>query len=88
MIRCFFGGENADIQIEGKTINAYLSEILTQARNQSTDLLVILFGEKAYHWGLRSKYRKLTKQLATLRHVVKDIIDNRASQVKNSQGAL
>lgn len=61
---------------------------MTQARNQSTDLLVILLGERAYHWGLRSKYRKLSQQLATLRLVVKEIIRNRANQVKSNQGSL
>lgn len=61
---------------------------MTQARNQSTDLLVILLGERAYKWGIKSKYRKLNKQLATLRLVVKEIIRNRANQVKDNQGSL
>jgi len=61
---------------------------LSQARNQSTDLLVVLLGEKAYQWGLRSKYRKLNKQLATLRFIVKDIIRKRSTEVKDSKGTL
>lgn len=44
VIRCFFGGDGATATIDGVSINKYLSAILKDARDQSTDMLVLLFG--------------------------------------------
>jgi len=40
-----------------------LSNILRDARDQSTDVLVLLFGERSYKWGLKPKYRELSSKL-------------------------
>lgn len=44
VIRIFFGGEGVDAMVEGVSINKYLSSILNDAKDQSTDVLVLLLG--------------------------------------------
>jgi hypothetical protein len=53
VIKLFFGCEAKELSIDGVTLNTYLSSILAEARNQSSDWVVLLFGEKVYKWGFR-----------------------------------
>ena len=67
IIRCFFGAEGTTATIDGISINKYLSNILKDGRDQSTDVLVLLLGERSYKWGLKTKYRELNSKLFKLR---------------------
>jgi hypothetical protein len=53
VIKLFFGCEAKELTIDGASLSTYLSNILAEARNQSSDWLVLLFGEKVYEWGVR-----------------------------------
>jgi hypothetical protein len=88
IIRCFFGGEGTTATIDGISINKYLSVILNDAREQSTDLLVLLLGENAYKWGVASKYRELTSKLHKIKAVVKAIIDRRKERLLSESPSL
>lgn len=88
VIKIFFGGEGVDAMVEGVSINKYLSAILKDAKDQSTDVLVLLLGEKAYHLGLRKKYRELKSRLKKLRDEVKSIIRKRMERIDAKTGSL
>jgi hypothetical protein len=74
LIKCFFGAEGVNHKIDGLPINKYLSLILKDARDQSTDPIVLLLGETAYKWNIKSKYKDLNCRITKLKQEVKCII--------------
>lgn len=63
-------------------IYKYISEVMKEAKKQSTDYLILLLGEKPYNWGLLPKYRKLKAKIARVKKEVKSIIDKRLGEIK------
>lgn len=88
IVRCFVGGEGTTATIDGVSINKYLSTILKDAKDQSTDYLVLLLGEKAYQWGITQKYRRLMSKLARVKNEVKSIISKRMQDVSKTSGNI
>ena len=74
IIGLFFGTENSNFSIEGKSINSYITGILDEARAQSSDWLVLLFGEKAYEWSMTPRYRSLKDKVRKLRVEVRELL--------------
>lgn len=44
----FFGADNADLSIDGMTVNRCITEVLAESREQSSDWAVFMLKEKAY----------------------------------------
>lgn len=77
----FFGAENADMSIDGTSINQCIIDVLAESRAQSSDWAILLLGEKAYRWGVSSKYRNLYSKILKMRGEIKNLLENKISEV-------
>lgn len=84
----FFGSDREKHQIEGKPIEMYFSELLTDSVAAAITPLAILFGIKALKYGLTPFYRKLNRNNKIYRAFVSNIIQERRAQfdANKSQG--
>lgn len=74
IIKMFFGADNADLSIDGMTVNRCITEVLAESREQSSDWAVLMLKEKAYQWGVKPKYRELYKKIMKMRGELKNLL--------------
>lgn len=85
MLQCFFGCDNMELEIDGKELGDFVTEIVTRAAELPMNPLNIFCGKFAYKVGLTPSIRSMNASIHIFRNKLKEILKERSEQIEEEK---